>query len=74
MDLKKSTFADLGRVTRPECILATNTSTLDIDEFARASGRPAKVIGTHYFSPANVMKLVEIVRGRESSKETIATA
>ncbi len=73
MDLKKSTFADLGRVTRPECILATNTSTLDIDEFARASGRPAKVIGTHYFSPANVMKLVEVVRGRESSKETIAT-
>ncbi|HXI38376.1 MAG TPA: 3-hydroxyacyl-CoA dehydrogenase NAD-binding domain-containing protein [Bryobacteraceae bacterium] len=73
MDLKKSTFADLGRVTRPECILATNTSTLDIDEFARASGRSAKVIGTHYFSPANVMKLVEVVRGRESSKETIAT-
>jgi 3-hydroxyacyl-CoA dehydrogenase len=73
MELKKSTFADLGRVTRPECILATNTSTLDIDEFARASGRPAKVIGTHYFSPANVMKLVEVVRGRESSKETIAT-
>jgi 3-hydroxyacyl-CoA dehydrogenase len=73
MDLKKSTFTDLGRVTRPECILATNTSTLDIDEFARASGRPAKVIGTHYFSPANVMRLVEVVRGRESSKETIAT-
>ncbi|PYT35701.1 MAG: hypothetical protein DMG58_01365 [Acidobacteria bacterium] len=73
MDLKKSNFADLGRVTRPECILATNTSTLDIDEFARSSGRPAKVIGTHYFSPANVMKLVEVVRGRESSKETIAT-
>jgi 3-hydroxyacyl-CoA dehydrogenase len=73
MDLKKSTFADLGRVTRPECILATNTSTLDIDEFARASGRPAKVVGTHYFSPANVMKLVEVVRGRESSKETVAT-
>ena len=73
MELKKSIFADFGRVTRPECILATNTSTLDIDEFARASGRPAKVIGTHYFSPANVMKLVEIVRGRETSKETIAT-
>src|SRR5262249_45094709 len=73
VDLKKSAFADLGRVTRPECVLATNTSTLDIDEFARASGRQAKVIGTHYFSPANVMKLVEVVRGRESSKETIAT-
>ncbi|HKW97568.1 MAG TPA: 3-hydroxyacyl-CoA dehydrogenase NAD-binding domain-containing protein [Bryobacteraceae bacterium] len=72
-DLKKATFVELGRVTRPECILASNSSTLDIDEFARASGRPEKVIGTHYFSPANVMKLVEIVRGRESSKETIAT-
>jgi len=74
MDLKRSTFAELGRVTKPDCILASNTSTLDIDEFARSSGRPAQVIGAHYFSPANVMKLVEIVRGRESSKETIATA
>ena len=73
MDLKKTTFADLGRVTKPDCILASNTSTLDIDEFARASGRPAKVIGTHYFSPANVMKLLELVRGSETSKETIAT-
>ena len=73
MDIKKATFADLGRVTKPECILASNTSTLDIDEFARSSGRPAKVIGTHYFSPANVMKLLEIVRGRETSNETIAT-
>jgi 3-hydroxyacyl-CoA dehydrogenase len=73
MDLKKATFAELGGVTKPDCILASNTSTLDIDEFARASGRPAKVIGTHYFSPANVMKLLEIVRGRETSNETIAT-
>jgi 3-hydroxyacyl-CoA dehydrogenase len=72
-DLKKATFTELGRVTRPECILASNTSTLDIDEFAKASGRPGKVIGTHFFSPANVMKLVEIVRGRETAKETIAT-
>jgi 3-hydroxyacyl-CoA dehydrogenase len=74
MDLKKATFIELGRVTKPACILATNTSTLDIDQFAHSSGRPAQVIGTHYFSPANVMKLVEIVRGRETSKETIATA
>jgi 3-hydroxyacyl-CoA dehydrogenase len=73
MDLKKATFAELGRVTKPDCILASNTSTLDIDEFARSSSRPAKVIGTHYFSPANVMKLLEIVRGRETSSETIAT-
>jgi len=74
MDLKKATFAELGRVTRSDCILATNTSTLDIDELARASGRPAAVVGHHFFSPANVMKLVEIVRGRESSRETIATS
>src|SRR5260370_37276547 len=73
MELKTSPFADLGCVTRPECTLATNTATLDIDEFAQSSGRPAKVIGTHYFSPANVMKLLEIVRGRETSNETIAT-
>ncbi len=74
MDLKKSTFAELGKVTRPDCILASNSSTLDIDEFASASGRPAQVLGHHYFSPANVMKLLEIVRGRETSKEVIATS
>jgi 3-hydroxyacyl-CoA dehydrogenase len=74
MDLKKTTFAELGRVTRPDCVLASNTSTLDIDEFAKASGRPAQVIGHHFFSPANVMKLVEIVRGRGTSKEVIATS
>jgi 3-hydroxyacyl-CoA dehydrogenase len=73
MDLKKATFAELGRVTRPDCILASNSSTLDIDALAHASGRPAKVIGTHYFSPANVMRLIEIVRGSQSSAETIAT-
>src|SRR6185436_11593001 len=74
IDLKKATFADLGRVTRPDCILASNSSTLDIDEFARASGRPAAVLGHHFFSPANVMKLLEIVRGRETSRETMATS
>jgi len=74
MDLKRTTFADLGRVTRPDCILASNSSTLDIDEFGRASGRPAAVLGHHFFSPANVMKLLEIVRGRETSHETIATS
>jgi 3-hydroxyacyl-CoA dehydrogenase len=73
-ELKKTVFAELGRVTRPDCILASNTSTLDIDQFAQASGRPDKVIGHHYFSPANVMKLVEIVRGKASSQETIATS
>src|SRR5262245_17791672 len=74
MDLKKATFAELGRVTRPDCVLASNTSTLDIDEFARASGRPGQVIGHHFFSPANIMKLVEIVRGRETTPPVIATS
>ncbi len=74
MDLKKATFAELGRVTRPGCILASNTSTLDLDEFGATSGRLPQVIGHHFFSPANVMKLVEIVRGRETSAETIATS
>jgi 3-hydroxyacyl-CoA dehydrogenase len=74
MDLKKSTFTELARVTKPECILASNTSTLDIDEFAQSSGRPAQVVGHHFFSPANVMKLLEIVRGQETSREVIATS
>ncbi len=74
LELKKATFAELGKVTRPACVLASNSSTLDIDEFARASGRPAQVIGHHFFSPANVMKLLEIVRGRETSREVIATS
>src|SRR5438093_10057340 len=74
MDLKKTTFAELGKVTRPDCILASNTSTLDVDEFAQASDRPRQVIGHHFFSPANVMKLLEIVRGRETGREIIATS
>jgi 3-hydroxyacyl-CoA dehydrogenase len=74
MNLKKAIFADLGRITKPSCILASNTSTLDIDEFAKASGRAQKVIGHHFFSPANVMKLLEIVRGKETDTETIATS
>ena len=72
MDLKTSTFAELGKVTRRDCILASNSSTLDIDAFARASGRPAQVLGHHFFSPANVMKLLEIVRGKETGKEVVA--
>lgn len=74
MALKQRTFAALARVTRADCILATNTSTLDIDEFARASGRPQQVVGHHFFSPAHVMKLLEIVRGRDTSAEVIATS
>jgi 3-hydroxyacyl-CoA dehydrogenase len=74
MELKKATFAELGRETKPDCVLASNTSTLDIDEFAKASGRPGQVIGHHFFSPANVMKLLEIVRGRETSAPVIASS
>jgi 3-hydroxyacyl-CoA dehydrogenase len=74
MDLKKTTFAELAGVTRPDTVLASNTSTLDIDEFAHSSGRPSQVIGHHFFSPANIMKLLEIVRGRDTSKEVIATS
>ena len=74
IDLKKRTFVELGAVTRPDCVLASNTSTLDIDEIAKSSGRPGQVIGHHFFSPANIMKLLEIVRGRETSKSVIATS
>jgi 3-hydroxyacyl-CoA dehydrogenase len=73
MALKKTVFAELNRACRPGTILATNTSTLDIDEIAKATSRPESVIGTHFFSPANVMRLLEIVRGKMSSKEVIAT-
>ncbi len=74
LDLKKGVFAEIARVARLDAILASNTSTLDIDEFAAVSGRPEQVVGHHFFSPANVMKLLEIVRGRATSKEVIATS
>jgi 3-hydroxyacyl-CoA dehydrogenase len=74
MDLKKKVFQDLDRACKPGAILATNTSTLSIDEIAGVTGRPESVIGTHFFSPANVMRLLEIVRGKQTSKEIIATA
>jgi 3-hydroxyacyl-CoA dehydrogenase len=73
MALKKNVFAELERACKPGAILASNTSTLDIDEIASATLRPEAVIGTHFFSPANVMRLLEIVRGKKSSKEVIAT-
>jgi 3-hydroxyacyl-CoA dehydrogenase len=73
MALKKSVFSELDRACRPGAILASNTSTLDIDEIARATSRPEAVIGTHFFSPANIMRLIEIVRGKKSSKEVIAS-
>ncbi len=73
MALKKSVFAELDTACRRGAILASNTSTLDIDEIAGVTSRPEAVIGTHFFSPANVMRLLEIVRGKKSSKEVIAT-
>jgi 3-hydroxyacyl-CoA dehydrogenase len=73
MELKKQVFGQLDRVCKPGTILASNTSTLNIDEIASATSRPEFVIGTHFFSPANVMRLIEIVRGRATSKEVIAT-
>jgi 3-hydroxyacyl-CoA dehydrogenase len=72
--LKKDIAAALNTVAKPECIVATNTSTLNIDEIAAAAQRPATVLGLHFFSPANVMRLVEIVRGAATSSETIASA
>jgi len=73
MALKKEVFKELDRVSKPGAILASNTSTLSIDEIASATSRPESVIGTHFFSPANVMRLLEIVRGKASSKEVVAT-
>ena len=73
MALKKEVFKELDRVCKAGAILASNTSTLSIDEIASATSRPEFVIGTHFFSPANVMRLLEIVRGKNTSKEVIAT-
>ena len=74
MALKKQIFADLDRITGSQAILATNTSTLDIDEIAAATSRPGSVVGMHFFSPANVMRLLEVVRGRQTSPQTLKTA
>jgi 3-hydroxyacyl-CoA dehydrogenase len=73
MALKKQVFGELDRVCKPGAILASNTSTLNVDEIAGATKRPQSVIGTHFFSPANVMRLLEIVRGKASGKDVIAT-
>ena len=74
MALKKEIFGKLDRVAKPDAILATNTSTLDVDEIARATKRPESVIGLHFFSPANVMRLLEIVRGAKTAKPVIASS
>jgi 3-hydroxyacyl-CoA dehydrogenase len=74
MDIKKDIFAKLDAICKPGAILATNTSGLNIDEIASVTKRPESVIGLHFFSPANVMKLLEIVRADHTSKEVIATS
>ena len=74
LELKRELFAELDRVTRPDAILATNTSALSVSEIAEATARPQRVIGMHFFNPAPVLPLVEIVRGRESSDEAVDAA
>jgi 3-hydroxyacyl-CoA dehydrogenase len=74
MDIKEDIFAKLDAICKPGAILGTNTSGLNIDEIASATKRPQDVIGLHYFSPANVMKLLEIVRAEKTAKDVVATA
>jgi len=74
MGLKKEIFGKLDKIVRQGAILASNTSFLDIDEIASATSRPEWVVGLHFFSPANVMRLLEVVRGAKTSKEVIATS
>lgn len=74
MDLKKQVFRQIDNHAKPGAILATNTSTLDVNEIARATARPPSVLGLHFFSPANVMRLLEVVRGEATDKAVIATA
>ncbi|HTG73059.1 MAG TPA: 3-hydroxyacyl-CoA dehydrogenase NAD-binding domain-containing protein, partial [Terriglobia bacterium] len=74
LTLKKQIFAELDKIAGPQCVLASNTSTLDIDAIASATSRPDRVVGLHFFSPANIMRLVEIVRGAKTSKVLVATA
>ena len=73
MDVKKTVFETLDATMKPGAILATNTSTLDVDRIAAFTRRPGDVIGTHFFSPANVMKLLEVVRGKATSKDVLAS-
>jgi 3-hydroxyacyl-CoA dehydrogenase len=74
MKVKKEVFAALDKALKPGAVLATNTSTLDIDEIANSTSRPESVVGLHFFAPANVMQLLEVVRGEKSSPEAITTS
>ena len=73
LDLKHEIFKALDQHVKPEAILASNTSGLDIDSIASVTTRPDKIVGTHFFSPANIMRLLEVVRGEQTSNETLAT-
>jgi 3-hydroxybutyryl-CoA dehydrogenase len=74
LDAKRELFADLDRITRPDAVLATNTSALSVSEIADATHRPERVVGMHFFNPAPVLPLVEVVRARASSDESVRTA
>ena len=74
LEVKQDTFRKLDALAPDHALLATNTSALDVNAIAAATARPESVVGTHFFSPANIMRLVEVVRGEKSSKEAIATA
>ena len=74
MDLKRTIFADLGERLGPEVLLATNTSSLPIGEIAAAANHPERVVGMHFFNPVHIMKLLEVVRAKESSEEAIECA
>jgi 3-hydroxyacyl-CoA dehydrogenase len=74
MDVKKEVFVKLNQICSKECILASNTSYLNINEIASVVDDPTRVIGLHFFSPANIMKLLEVVVAEKTSKDTVATA
>ncbi|HEY2138103.1 MAG TPA: 3-hydroxyacyl-CoA dehydrogenase NAD-binding domain-containing protein, partial [Xanthobacteraceae bacterium] len=74
MDVKAEVFAALDRLAKPDAVLATNTSYLDVNAIARATARPARVVGMHFFSPANLMRALEVVRGADTDPAVLATA
>src|SRR5204862_2744323 len=74
MTVKKEVFARLDKVAKPGAMLASNTSYLNLDEIAAATSRPGDVVGMHFFSPANIMKLLEVVRGAKTAPDVLLTA
>lgn len=74
LEIKKKVFTRLGEITKPNALLASNTSTLDINVLAQCAGKPSYVLGMHFFSPANIMRLLEVIRGDDTAPEVLATA